>query len=292
MSEITKAIIPLAGLSTRHLPLSKIFPKELLPLADKPLIQYILEELKSSGVEEVIFVVHTGKKILSDYFKKLPQLEKVLEERKEEELLENLHVLEELLKGFSFSYVTDKPLGDGHAVLQARKLIGDSPCFVLYPDDVIEAKTPGALQLAQVFRTSQKPIIGLFQLPKEKLSSYGVVQPEKIASRLYKIKSIVEKPPIDTAPSNLAIVGRSIITPEVFDYLKKARPNKKGEISLTQTFGEMVKDGKIVYGYECEGKWWECGDKEGWLQAFVYFAAHHPQFGTQVRKLIKEERLV
>ena len=292
MSEITKAIIPLAGLSTRHLPLSKIFPKELLPLADKPLIQYILEELKSSGVEEVIFVVHTGKKILSDYFKKLPQLEKVLEERKEEELLENLHVLEELLKGFSFSYVTDKPLGDGHAVLQARKLIGDSPCFVLYPDDVIEAKTPGALQLAQVFRTSQKPIIGLFQLPKEKLSSYGVVQPEKIASRLHKIKSIVEKPPIDTAPSNLAIVGRSIITPEVFDYLKKARPNKKGEISLTQTFGEMVKDGKIVYGYECEGKWWECGDKEGWLQAFVYFAAHHPQFGTQVRKLIKEEKLI
>ena len=292
MYEITKAIIPLAGLSTRHLPLSKIFPKELLPLADKPLIQYILEELKSSGVEEVIFVVHTGKKILSDYFKKLPQLEKVLEERKEEELLENLHVLEELLKGFSFSYVTDKPLGDGHAVLQARKLIGDSPCFVLYPDDVIEAKTPGALQLAQVFRTSQKPIIGLFQLPKEKLSSYGVVQPEKIASRLHKIKCIVEKPPIDATPSNLAIVGRSIITPEVFDYLKKARPNKKGEISLTQTFGEMVKDGKIVYGYECEGKWWECGDKEGWLQAFVYFAAHHPQFGTQVRKLIKEERLV
>ena len=194
-------------------------------------------------------------------------------------------------EGITFSYVPDKPLGDGHAVLQARKLIGEEPCFVIYPDDIIEAKVPCSTQLVQVFRTSERPVLGLFELPKEKISSYGVVAPEKIASRLYKIKSIVEKPQKDMAPSNLAITGRAIITPDVFDYLKKAKPNKKGEISLTETFGEMVKNGKIIYGYVCEGRWWECGNKEDWMKSFVYAAANHPQFGKEVKKFIKEEKL-
>ena len=142
-----------------------------------------------------------------------------------------------------------------------------------------------------MFRTSEKPILALFELPAEKLSSYGVVAAEKMANRLYKIKSIVEKPPKNALPSRLAIMGRSIITPEVFDYLKKAKPNKKGEISLTETFGQMVKDGKIIYGYQCEGRWWECGNKEDWLKSFVYFAARHPQFGKEVRKFMREEKL-
>jgi UTP--glucose-1-phosphate uridylyltransferase len=175
--------------------------------------------------------------------------------------------------------------------LQARKLVGDDPCFVIYPDDIIESSVPCALQLAQVFRTAERPVVGLFELPKEKLSSYGVASAEKIASKLYKIKGIVEKPEKDTAPSNLAIVGRSIITPDVFEYLKKAKPNKKGEISLTETFGQMVKDGKIIYGNVCEGRWWECGNKEDWLKSFVYAAANHPQFGKEVRRFIKKEKL-
>jgi len=292
MTEVKKAIIPLAGLATRLLPFSKAVPKEFFPLADKPLLHYIVQELKSSGVREIVFVVNANRRFVADYFKKSPQLEKVLEERKRDDLLEELREAEKVSEGMSFSYATDKPLGDGHAVAQARKLIGEEPCFVVYPDDIIEAKTPCSAQLAQVFRTSQKPVVGLFEMPKEKLSSYGVVGVEKIASRLYKIKSIVEKPPADSAPSDLAIVGRYIITPEVFDYLKKARPNKRGEILLTQTLGEMAKDGKLMYGYVCEGRWWECGNKLGWFQSFISYSARHPQLGKEVREFLKEEKFM
>lgn len=291
MPEITKAVIPLAGMATRHLPLSKVVPKEFLPLGDKPLLHYILEEVRAAGIKEVVFVVNANKKIVADYFKKSPQLEKILQEKKQEDRLESLAEVEGLASGITFSYVSDKPLGDGHAVLQARKFLGEEPCFVIYPDDIIEGRVPCALQLAQVFRTAGRPIVGLFEVPQEKVSSYGVVVPEKIASRLYKIKGIVEKPAPEAASSRLVITGRSIITPEVFDYLKKARPNKKGEISLTETFGQMVKDGKIIYGYQCEGTWWECGNKEGWLKSFVHFAANNPKFGKEVRKFIKEEKL-
>ena len=291
MEDIEKAIIPIAGLATRHLPLSKVLSKEFFPLGDKPLIQYIIEELKSSGVKEIIFVVNSNKKLLADYLKKSPQIEKLLEEKKQDALLEDVKEAEKLGEGISFSYVADKPLGDGHAVLQARKLVGDDPCFVIYPDDIIESSVPCASQLLQIFRTAEKPVLGLFELPKEKLSSYGIVGAEKIASRLYKIKSIAEKPGKDAAPSNLGIVGRAIITAEVFDYLKKAKPNKKGEISLTEIFGQMVKDGNIIYGQVCEGRWWECGNKEDWMKSFVYYAAKHPQFGRGVQKFMKEEKL-
>jgi len=256
------------------------------------LLHYILEEVRASGVKEVIFVVNANKKVVADYFRKSPQLEKILEEKKQEDLLESLSAPEGLASGLTFFYVSDKPLGDGHAVLQARKFVGEEPCFVIYADDIIEARDPCASQLAQVFRTAGKPIVGLFEVPREKVSSYGVVVPEKIASRLYKIKGIVEKPAPEVASSRLVITGRSIITPEVFDYLKKAKPNKKGEIVLTETFGQMVKDGKIIYGYQCEGRWWECGNKEDWLKSFVHFAAHHPKFGEGVRKFMKEEKLI
>lgn len=292
MLEVTKAIIPLAGMATRHLPLSKVVPKEFLPLGDKPLLHHVLEEVRASGIKEVIFVVNTNKKIVADYFKKSPQLEKILQDKKQEDLVESLVEAEALASGLTLSYVSDKPLGDGHAVLQARKLVGEESCFVIYPDDIIEARDPCSSQLAQVFRTAGKPIVGLFEVPREKLFSYGVVVTEKIASRLYKIKGIVEKPAPETASTRLVITGRSIITPEVFDYLKKAKPNKKGEISLTETFGQMVKDGKVIYGYECEGRWWECGNKEGWLKSFVHFSAVHPQFGKEVRKFMKEEKLI
>ena len=292
MPEITKAIIPLAGMATRHLPLSKVVSKEFFPLGDKPLLHYILEEVRASGVKQVIFVVNANKKAVADYFRKSIQLEKILEEKKQDDLSSALAEAEGLASGITFSYVSDKPLGDGHAVLQARKLVGDEPCFVIYADDIIEAREPCSLQLAQVFRTAGRPILGLFEVPREKVSSYGVVVSEKIASRLYKIKGIVEKPTPETASSRLVITGRSIITPEVFDYLKKARPNKKGEISLTETFSQMVKDGKIIYGYQCEGRWWECGNKEDWIRSFVYFAANHPKFGKEVRRFIKEEKLL
>lgn len=269
---IQKAIIPIAGLGTRFLPLSKVVPKEFLPLADKPILQYLLEEALSSGIKELIFIVAPGReKEVLEYFRKSPTLEKILKERKKEQILEELKQCEEFAKNFSFSFVVQKePLGDGHAILQARKLVQE-PCGVFFIDDVVDAKTPCLLQLLQVFKTGDKPVVALKKLPKEKLPRYGVVAVEKIASRLYKIKKIVEKPSIDSAPSDLAVVGRYVITPEVFEYLKKLPPNQRGEIILADALEEMIKDGKIVYGYEIEGEWLECGDKSRWIQANLYF---------------------
>lgn len=292
MGEITKAILPIAGLATRFLPLSKAVPKELFPVAQKPMVQYAIEELKASGVKEIIFVTSSQKKLVADYLKRSPQLEKTLAERKQDSLLEEFKNLDSLLEGLSLSFVLQqKSLGDGHAVLQAKKQVGDNPCFVVYPDDIVESKTPASLQLERVFRTSQKPVTALARVPNERISSYGVVVGEKIASRFWKVKKIIEKPQGE-APSDLAIVGRRILTPEVFEYLKKAKPNKKGEVVLSEALADMVKDGKIVYGYELEGKWWEAGTKEEWLKTHLAFSLKHPAFGKELQKFLKEEKLI
>lgn len=289
MSEIKKVIIPIAGLGTRFLPLSKVLPKELWPLIDKPVIQYIIEEVKNSGVSEIIFVITPEKKVVLDYFKESPKIEKILKERKKDHLLAELKNLQSLCQDLSFSFVFQKkPLGDGHAILQAEsKLMGES-VGVLFADDIVDSKTPCLLQLSRIFKTCQKTILSLYRLPKEKLPSYGVVGIEKIAHRLYKIKKIVEKPQIEEAPSDLAIVGKYILTPEVFDYLKKARPNRKGEIILGEVLDKMIKDGKMVYGYEFEGKWLECGNKLSWLESNFYFSLKHHQFGPELKKYLKE----
>ena len=293
-NEIKKAVIPVAGNGTRFLPLSKVVPKEFFPLGEKPLIHRLLEELKASGIEEIVFVVgQNNKKLIVDYFKRNPRIEKFLEERDKKELIELLHAIDKLTQGLSFSYVLQKnPLGDGHAVLQAAKLIGDNPCVVAYPDDIIESEIPCSAQLAQVFKTSQKPVLGLYRIPKEHISSYGVVQADKIARRLYQIKKIVEKPSEEAALSDLAIVGRRIITPETFDYLKKAKPNKKSEIILTEVFSDMVKAGKMIYGYEIEGQWLECGSYKGWMKSNAYLALKHPIYGKDIKAFFKQEKLV
>ena len=290
---ITKAIIPIAGLATRFLPLSKAISKELLPVATKPMLQYALEELRAAGVDTIVFVVGQNKKAISDFLHRAPHLEKILEERKYQDLLSEFQSLEKLLSGMSFSFVScPKPLGDGHAVLQARKFIGEEACFVVYPDDIIQSKVPCSLQLSQAFKTSQKSVVALCRIPKERISSYGVVGAEKIATRFWKIKKIVEKPQQEQAPSDLAMVGRWIVVPEVFEYLRKAKPNKRGEIVLNEVLGEMVKEGKIVYGYEFEGEWFECGDRAKWLRSHLAFSLRHPELGPQLQKFLKEEKLV
>lgn len=289
MKEIKTAIIPIAGLATRFLPLSKAVPKELWPVVDQPIIQYIISEAKSSGIQQIIFVLKPQNKIVLDYLKPSLQIEKILKERKKGNILTEIKKLEELFKDISFTYVLQKkPLGDGHAILQTAKLVGEEPVAVLFADDIVESKTPCLLQLTKVFKTSQKPVVALYRLEEEKLPLYGIVGIEKIANRHYKIKKIIEKPAPGTAPSNLAIVGKYILTPEVFDYLKKAKPNEKGEIILAEVFDEMLKDGKIIYGYEFEGKWLECGNKMGWLKTFLYLSLKHPQYGLELKKFLKE----
>jgi len=293
--EITKAIIPIGGLATRFLPLSKVVTKEFWPLAEKPLLQYAVEELKNSGITDIVFIVNSrNKEQVAEYFSSAPALEKILEEQKKEDLLESVKKLEKLSQGLSFSFVTQtKPQGDGNAVLLAKKYVGDNACMVVYPDDVMVSNVPAALQLVKTFKTAQKPVLGLVQLPQEKLTSYGVVGAEKIATRLYKIKKLVEKPQsVEAAPSDLVSVGRRVLTPEVYDYLKKAKPNKKGEVVLAEVLGEMAKDGKILYGYELEGTWLECGDMKNWLYSFARSALSHPLYGKDIQKHLKQERII
>lgn len=290
LTEVKKAIIPIAGLGTRFLPLSKVVPKELWPLVDKPVIQYIVEEARAAGIKEIIFVISADKKVVLDYFKPSPKIEKILKERKKNHLLEELKNIQDLCQDISFSFVFQKKaLGDGHAILQTERVLGKEPCVCLFGDDIVESEVPCTLQLSKIFKTCQKPVIALHRLPREKLPSYGIVQAEKIAHRLYKIKKIVEKPSIEEAPSDLAIVGKYILTPEVFDYLKETKPSRKGEIILGEVFDKMLEDGKVIYGYEFEGKWLECGNKEAWLKSHFYFSLKDPRFKNELKKFILSE---
>lgn len=287
---LKKVIIPAAGLGTRFLPITKTLPKEMLPLVDMPMISYVVKEAKEAGVSQIVFVVSERKKAILDYFKKLTWLENILEKRKKNELLQELAKLDKEFEKVSFSCaLQEKPQGDGDAILKAKKLIGRGPCGVLFGDDIFEAKEPVITQLAKIFKTSQKPVIGLKEVSKEKLPFYGVVAVEKIANRLYKIKDIVEKPrDISRAPSNLAIAGRYIINSEVFEFLKNTKPTESGEIILAEALKSMIKNGKLIYGYEVDGEWLECGKKIDWLKTNFYLSLNHPKFGKELKEWVKK----
>jgi len=286
--EVKKAIIPLAGFGTRFLPLSKSLPKEFFPLVDKPIIQYILNEVKNSGIEEVVFVVSPRQKMILEHFKKSPDIEKFLSKRNKQEILKEFKEFEGLFENIAFNFVVQKEaLGDGHALLQAASKIKNNPVAVSFGDDIIDCENPALMQLINIFKTCSAPVIGLKSLPKEKIPSYGSVAVEKIAHNLYKIKKIIEKPSLSEIPSNLVIVGKYILTPDVFDYLKKSEPSQKGEIILAEVFAKMLNDGKTIYGYELKGEWLECGDKMKWLKSFLYFSLKDPKFGKELREYIK-----
>ena len=290
---IKKAIIPIAGLGTRFLPLSKVLTKEFWPLADLPVIEYIVREAVSSGAKKIIFVVKPGDRKILNYFKKDIWLEKKLKIRKKKDSLKSLENLEKFSKKITFSFTSQKiPLGDGHAVLQAKSYIKKDACFVLFGDDVVYSKKPCSSQLAQIFNKYKKPVIALCRLPKEKISSYGIVKVKKIAHRLYEIKEIVEKPLINKAPSNLAVVGKYVINSDVFNFLENTPCQAKGEIRLAGAFEEMIKKGMTVYGYEFEGKWLECGNKTTYLKSNFYLSLKNPQFSKELKKMIKQEKLI
>jgi len=286
--EIKKVIIPVAGLGTRFLPLSRAISKDFFPLVDKPAIQYIIEEVKKSGIKEIVFVVSPGQKTIFNYFQKSPELEKILIKRKKDQILKELKDFEAVFEGISFSFVVQKkPLGDGQAILQAASKVKGEPVAVSFGDDIVDSEEPAILQLINIFKTCNAPVIALKQLPKEKVPAYGVVAVEKIANHLYKIKKIIEKPEPSEIPSNLVIVGKYILTPEVFQYLKKAAPSKKGEIILAEVFDKMLSEGKIIYGYELKGEWLECGDKLKWIKSFFYLALKDPRFKDELHQYLK-----
>ncbi|HLD70552.1 MAG TPA: sugar phosphate nucleotidyltransferase [Negativicutes bacterium] len=286
--EIKKVIIPIAGLGTRFLPLSLAISKEFFPLVDRPIIQYVIEEAKKSGITEIIFVVSPKQKMILNYLKKDPELEKLLVKRKKDQQLKELKEFEAVLDGISFSFVSQKtPLGDGHSILQAVKLAAGQPVAVSFGDDVVDAAEPALLQLMNIFKTTNAPVIALKSLPKDSIPAYGNVAVEKIASNLYKIKKITEKPRPDQIQSNLVVVGKYILTPEVFEYLKKTRPSQKGEIILGEAFSKMLDDGLPIYGCEIKGEWLECGDKLKWLKSFIYMALKDERFGKELKEYLK-----
>ena len=286
--EIKKAIIPVAGLGTRFLPLSRVLTKEFLPLADKPTIQYIVQEMKDSGIEEIVFVIGPNQKAILNYFQKAPELEKILKTRKKDSLLKELKDFSDIFKGIKMSFVVQKnPGGDGHAILQASKNLKNEPVANSFGDDVIFSDVPATLQLINIFKTCNAPVVGLKKLPRDKIPAYGSVQAEKIANNLYKIKKIIEKPEPSQISSDLVILGRHILTPDVFEYLKKAKPSKKGEIVLAEVLAKMLDDGKTIYGYELKGEWLECGDKLKWIKSFFYTCLKDQRYKEELKQYIK-----
>lgn len=277
-SKIRKAILPVAGLGTRFLPATKAQPKEMLPLVDKPIIQYLVEEAVASGVREIIFVTGRGKRAIEDHFDSVFELEHHLSRNNKEAYLETVRKITHLA---DFAYVRQSyPLGDGHAILQAKNLIGDEPCLVLFGDDIIQGEVPAAKQLMGIFDKYRDPVIALQKVPKSQIGRYGAVKAVKVAERTYQINDIIEKPDPFRAPSNLAIVGKYILTPEVFDLLARINPDSRGEIRLADALVALIKQ-RSVYGYETEGRRYDCGDKLGFLEATVDFGLKHPEIGRK-----------
>lgn len=283
--KIRKVIIPVGGLGTRFLPATKAQPKEMLTIVDKPVIQYLVEEAVDSGIREVIFVTGKGKRAIEDHFDHAGDLESYLEKKGKKDLVKKVRAISSLAY---CAFVRQKePRGVGDALLQARHLIGNEPVAVLYGDDVVYSKKEPALkQLIKVFEKYHAPVLALERIPKDLVSRYGVIGGTRIAPRTWQIQKIIEKPSIVVAPSNLAVVGKYILTSRVFDELAKVKPKKGEELYLTDAFPRMIKKGEEVYGYEFEGKRYDCGDKLGLLLAIVDFGLRHSEVRSGLRRHI------
>jgi UTP--glucose-1-phosphate uridylyltransferase len=283
---VRKAVFPAGGLGTRFLPATKVVPKEMLALVDKPIIQYGVEEALASGIEHIIFVTGRGKGAMEDHFDISFELDATLERKGKKELLD----LSRKVSGMArISYVRQKePLGLGHAVLCAKELVGDEPFAVLLPDDVIDAETPCIRQMIEVFDEKGGSVLATMTIEGAAISAYGVLAGSQDANnpRMYNCAGMVEKPRLEDAPSKQAIIGRYILTPAIFETLEKTPPGAGGEIQLTDGILALLKQEK-VYGYTFEGKRFDAGDKFGMLQATVEFALKRPEFGAKFREYLK-----
>ena len=271
-TSVRKAVFPAAGLGTRFLPATKAQPKEMLPLVDKPIIQYGVEEAVESGISNIILVTGRGKNAIEDHFDVSVELETFLEARGKRDQLEEVRKISNLI---NFAYVRQgEPLGLGHAVLVTRELVGDEPFAVLLGDDVIDAKPPAIKQLIDVFDRVQGPVLAVERVPRDSISSYGVIAIDSSANLgpgVYQVRDLVEKPPKEEAPSDLAIIGRYVLTPDIFPALAATRTDRTGEIQLTNGLRELVKS-RPIYACEINGVRHDTGNKLGYLKATVYFA--------------------
>jgi UTP--glucose-1-phosphate uridylyltransferase len=270
-NKVTKAIFPVAGLGTRFLPATKSVPKEIMTLVDRPLVQYAIDEARAAGIKEFIFITSRGKGALEDYFDYAPQLEAELRRKGKEDLLEILKSTN--MDSGEVAYMRQhKPLGLGHAVWCARRLISNEPFAVILPDDVIAAEKPCLAQMVEAFEETQGNIVAAMEVPDSMTSSYGILDIKEDMGSIVSTKGMVEKPAAGTAPSNLAVIGRYILTPTVLQKLNRKQAGAGGEIQLTDAIDAAREDGEEVYGFRFQGQRFDCGSKAGFLQATVAFA--------------------
>ncbi len=267
--KVRKAVIPAAGLGTRFLPATKALPKEMLPIVDKPTMQYIIEEAVASGIEEILIITGRNKKSIEDHFDKSVELELELENNHKEDLLEQVRSISNMV---NIHFIRQKePKGLGHAINCARAFVGNEPFAVMLGDDIVDAEVPCLKQLIDCFEEKGTSILGVQQVAKENVNKYGIVDGIKVSDRVYKVNNLVEKPQVEVAPSNVAILGRYIITPEIFDILDNTKAGKGNEIQLTDALMTLISQ-QDMYAYVFEGRRYDVGDKLGFLEATVEFA--------------------
>jgi UTP--glucose-1-phosphate uridylyltransferase len=285
---ITKAVFPAAGLGTRFLPATKAMPKEMLPLVDKPLIQYVVEEAVSSGIEEVVLVTGRGKRAIEDHFDVAFELEEELKAKGKHKMLSEIQRIADMV---TFCYIRQKKaLGLGHAVLTAKRVVGSDPFAVLLGDDVIDAATPVLRQMMNVYQRYPGTILAIQKVPRSQTGHYGIIDARRIENGVYLVKDLVEKPAPEEAPSNLAIIGRYILTPEIFGALEHTKPGKGGEIQLTDGL-RLLMEKQPLYAFEFEGTRYDAGDKLGFLKATVEFGLKNGEFGSEFRNYLKKLKL-
>jgi UTP--glucose-1-phosphate uridylyltransferase len=283
--QVRKAVFPVAGLGTRFLPATKSSPKEMLPLIDKPLVHYVVEEAVASGIEHILFVTGRGKRALEDYFDISFELEALLQEKGKNRAFKEIRDIADMVKIY---YVRQKQaLGLGHAILCAREFVGDEPFAVLLGDDIIDGGKPCLGQLLDVYRKYRGTVLALEEVPMENISSYGCVRANQLSEQVFEVLDMVEKPKREEAPSNLAIIGRYVLTPDIFPILEKQQPGKGGEIQLTDALRKLLQE-EAVYGCRFEGIRHDCGDKLGFLKATVDMALKRDEFNVEFKAFLKK----
>jgi len=286
--KVKKAVIPAAGFGTRFLPATKVVPKELLPIVDKPTIQYIMEEVASSGIEEVILITGREKGSIEDHFDTSTELENYLRKKGKDDLLQMVQKIAEMV---TLVAVRQKePLGLGHAVLCAKKIVGEEPFAVLLGDDLIDAEVPCIRQMIELYQKLDGAMVAIQKVPKSETHLYGIIKGKRMEDRLYRVEEMIEKPRQGEAPSNLAIIGRYILPPQIFEALEKTKPDQRGEIQLTDAIRELNRN-LPVFGYEFIGDRYDAGDKLGYLQANIAFGLKHPELGKKLKRYLKHIRL-
>jgi len=288
MPSVKVAVFPAAGLGTRFLPATKAQPKEMLPLVDRPLVQYVVEEAKAAGIERIVIVTGRGKNAIEDHFDTSFELEKLLEDRGKEDLLA---IVREISDMIPLAYVRQKQaLGLGHAILQAKDLVGNQPFAVMLGDDIVDSVEPCIGQMMRLFEERGNPVIAVQEVPREETRQYGIVAGVKESERVVRISGMVEKPSPEKAPSNLAIIGRYILPPEIFEILEDTRSDAGGEIQLTSGLATLL-DRRPIDGYLFEGTRYDAGDKLGFLKATVEFALKRKDLGEPFREYLKTLKL-